>query len=240
MIDKRIAHSRKLGAATDPARLLWFMIYPNLDCEGRIEFDDLDDLRLEILPLFRWSLKKIGNALNNLADIGLVILYPNEKRIAIEFNRFGDFQTGLRKEREAPSQIPASGVAPENSGVFRISPALSLSLSLSLSLKKEGRKEEKRLEIIFDFHEGKFINISEEQKTRWKIAYPACNVDLCILQAAEWLISNPSKSKSDYLKFLTNWLKREQDHGGTKGIPITEKKLDPAEFMRRHEADLKR
>ena len=137
MIDKRISMSKKLGRVHDKARVLYFMIYPHLDKEGRIKFEDIEDLRDEIIPKFKdWPFKKVAEALDELADVKLVILYPNGKDIAMQFTRFGDFQPGLRKDREAESIVPEP---PESAGVYRITPALSL---MKFNEAK-GRKEEK-------------------------------------------------------------------------------------------------
>ena len=135
MIDKRISMSKKLGKVHDKARVLYFMIYPHLDREGRIKFEDVEDLKDEVIPKFKdWAFKKIAEALNELADVELIVLYPNGKDIAMQFTRFEDFQSGLRKDREAESIVPEH---PESSGVYRITPALSL----SIRKLKEGRKE---------------------------------------------------------------------------------------------------
>jgi hypothetical protein len=143
MIDKRVGNSKKIAKCSERARNLWFMIYPHLDRDGRIAFDDLDDLGTEIIPYFKWSIKIIANILNELTEIGLIHLYPHKNKIAIEYPKFKDFQQGLRYERESPSEITPYGVVPETSGDFRISPENSpLSLSLSLRKIKEGRKEE--------------------------------------------------------------------------------------------------
>jgi len=32
----------------------------------------------------------------------------------------------------------------------------------------------------------------------------------------EWLLSNPKKRKKNYRRFITNWLTRSQEKGGTK------------------------
>ena len=139
MIDKRVGNSKKLGKTSDKAARLYFMIYPHLDSEGRIAFDDLDDLKIEIIPYLKgWGIKKIGVALNELADIELIILYPNKQKIAMQFEKFEDFQT-IRKDREAPSKIKPPRGTLEYSGVYRISPALILILIPSLSLNKESK-----------------------------------------------------------------------------------------------------
>jgi len=33
-----------------------------------------------------------------------------------------------------------------------------------------------------------------------------------------WLLSNPEKKKKNYRRFITNWLSRSQEKGGTKNI----------------------
>ena len=39
----------------------------------------------------------------------------------------------------------------------------------------------------------------------------------------EWLLSNPSKRKGNYRRFITNWLSRSQERGGSKKA---DKKID--------------
>ena len=209
MIDKRVGMSKKLGKISDKASRLYFMVYPHLDKKGRIAFDDLGDLKIEIIPWLKtWDLKKIGDSLNELADIGLIRMYLDKDKIAMEFDKFNDFQT-INDKREAVSKIVAPGETQESSGVFQITPLLSLSLKKS----NEGRKEEK---IFFDFDEQSFENISNKDKERWKKTYPSCDIEQEILKMADWLVANPSKRKSNYKKFISNWLSRQQDGGGTK------------------------
>ena len=209
MIDKRVGMSKKLGRISDKAARLYFMIYPHLDKKGRIAFDDLGDLRVEIIPwLNNWSIKKIGDSLNELADIGLIELYPNDNKIAMQFDKFEDFQT-IRDDREAASKIVAPEETPEDSGVFRITPLLSLSLIKS----NEGRKEEK---IFFDFTLKKFLHIKEEDIKIWNEAYPKCDINSEIKKMAAWLVADPKRKKTNYKRFINGWLSRTQDRGGTK------------------------
>lgn len=206
MIDKRVSNSKKLGKISDKSARLYFMLYPHLDKKGRIAFDDLDDLKTEIIiHLKNWSQRKIGEALNELADVGLIELYPNNNKISMEFDRFEDFQS-IRDDREASSKVEP----PESSGVFRITPALMLSLRKS----NEGRKEG----IFFDFDKKKFSHIEEEDIQIWKDAYPKCDIKLELNKMRAWLIADPKRRKKNYKRFINNWLSRTQDSGGTKGI----------------------
>lgn len=54
-------------------------------------------------------------------------------------------------------------------------------------------------------------NIAPEDRAVWARAYPAIDVDSELVAALAWVRANPANKKSNYRKFLTNWLKRSQD-----------------------------
>lgn len=169
MIDKRISRSKKLSHIRDRSKVIYFMIYPHLDCEGRIAFDDIEDLKDECFPKFRYSLKSIAESLNELADVKLILLFPFGRGFALEFMRFKDFQIGLRKDREASSKIKAptpvnSGVTPEYYG---FTPSLILSLRLRSRLRKEGIRKEESPNGDSLTLEAKPISKSAEIKLKW-------------------------------------------------------------------------
>lgn len=57
--------------------------------------------------------------------------------------------------------------------------------------------------------------IDERRRTAWAAAYPACDLDRQLAAMHAWLTANPTKArKSNYERFITNWLAREQDRGG--------------------------
>lgn len=68
----------------------------------------------------------------------------------------------------------------------------------------------------FTLEEG-FVGIPYEDMQRWAETYPAVNIAGEIKKAAEWMRSNPTKRKSNYRRFLTNWFSRTQERGGTAG-----------------------
>lgn len=60
-----------------------------------------------------------------------------------------------------------------------------------------------------------FTGITDEHRERWKLAFPACDIDRQFAQMDVWLTANPREAKkSNWLRFITAWLKREQDRGG--------------------------
>ena len=62
---------------------------------------------------------------------------------------------------------------------------------------------------------GGWRGIDERRRTAWAAAYPACNLDRQLAAMHAWLTANPERArKSNYERFITNWLKKEQDRGG--------------------------
>jgi hypothetical protein len=68
--------------------------------------------------------------------------------------------------------------------------------------------------ISFDFKKREWLGITEEQKTFWKSAYPAVNIDGSLKRIAAWLDANPEKRKANYGAFINRWLKKDQEQGG--------------------------
>jgi hypothetical protein len=65
--------------------------------------------------------------------------------------------------------------------------------------------------ITFDRSTRKFDGITPDYLTYLKGQYPAINVEDKLRDMETWLDANPKNQKSNYKRFITNWLKREQD-----------------------------
>ena len=58
--------------------------------------------------------------------------------------------------------------------------------------------------------------ITDADRQAWAVAYPAAIVDQELARAAEWLLANPTKAvRKNWRKFLSGWLSRCQDRGGS-------------------------
>ncbi len=68
-------------------------------------------------------------------------------------------------------------------------------------------------DLFFSFDSSKYENIKPEDFEAWKIAYPSINLDQELQKSTQWILANPSKSKSkkQWRKFLTGWLDRAND-----------------------------
>jgi len=70
--------------------------------------------------------------------------------------------------------------------------------------------------VTWDAETGLFGNIDEAQRSRWAAAYPAVDLDQAIAAAGNWLMDNPTRRKKNLARFLSNWMARTQERGGSK------------------------
>jgi hypothetical protein len=107
MISKSICRSGQVNSlSSDLSRLTFTWLIPWQDVEGRI---DADPIQIK-LNLFKHrkdvTVAKIGRILQELDDAKLIVLYEANGNQYAWFPGFNKHQQGLRKEREAVSEIP--------------------------------------------------------------------------------------------------------------------------------------
>jgi hypothetical protein len=89
-----------------------------------------------------------------------------------------------------------------------LSKTASLLSSVSSSDKEEVLPEAK---ISFIHKEKKFSGIVKSHFELWEPAFPAVNIDMELAKMEVWLLANPKNRKSNYERFISNWLTRAQD-----------------------------
>lgn len=93
--------------------------------------------------------------------------------------------------------------------------------------RPEKRREEKTEETPLTPHGGEppaevgwtraggWVGITDANRADWLSAYPACDIDRQLAAMHAWLVANPKRAhKSNWARFVTNWLRSEQDKGG--------------------------
>lgn len=79
---------------------------------------------------------------------------------------------------------------------------------------------------------------TDAHRDRWRTTYPACDIDHCLRRMDDWLRANPAKAhKSNWARFISNWLSNEQDKGGASrsGRPVSVS-VDAAAVRRANQA----
>lgn len=106
MLKRAVSQSRRLSnLKNDSHRLLYTWLIPFLDVEGRY-FASPDVIKGSIVPrLKHFNEKNIQEALGDMADNELILLYQYDGEQYLQLRKFNDHQY-LNKAREADSKIP--------------------------------------------------------------------------------------------------------------------------------------
>jgi len=71
---------------------------------------------------------------------------------------------------------------------------------------------------VFDYDAGRFQHVLPELVAKWQKAYPAVDVLSELRRMEAWASANPVNRKSNWQRFVVNWLTRAQDRAG-RGSP---------------------
>ena len=71
--------------------------------------------------------------------------------------------------------------------------------------------------IAFDYDAGRFDQVPPELVEQWQQAYPAVDVLSELRRMEAWASANPVNRKSNWQRFIVNWLTRAQDRAGRGG-----------------------
>ncbi len=84
------------------------------------------------------------------------------------------------------------------------------------SQKQPSQKPKTQSHINFNIETKKWEGITKEDIERWAETFPACDVPYLLKVMASWVTYNcPRSKKSNWRRFIFNWLNRAQDRGGT-------------------------
>jgi predicted phage replisome organizer len=102
-----------------------------------------------------------------------------------------------------------------------------IELEIDIDKEKEKNSTAPTVTIDFSFDDSTWLGITLEDKRRWAETFPACDIDTELCKMREWLLGHPEKRKKRYRPFITGWLSRTQDAGGTKGRKPPARKEEP-------------
>jgi len=63
-----------------------------------------------------------------------------------------------------------------------------------------------------------FTGILHMDRIRWRKTFPAVKINAELRIMHDWLLANPRKRKKNYYRFISSWLSRCQDVGGSSGV----------------------
>jgi hypothetical protein len=201
LLKEGIVDSSAIDGLTPEEEVFFYRLLVVSDDFGRM------DARLPILKSRCYPLKdsvkldKIDSHLQSLVRQELAIRYQVDDKPYLQILKW---EQRVRSKGKYPSadcgQVTVIGQSDDGLG------------------KGKGKGKGALNAISFNAESNCFENIDDSQKELWSKAYPATNIDAELSKAVVWLKANPTKTKSNYNKFLSGWLSRCQDSGGTKNV----------------------
>ena len=194
MLKKEISDSKKLGRLpSDRPRVLYLMMLPHLDVKGRL-YADPKKIKGQIVTMLPYSTAAIQKALEQLHEVGLIVLYLINGDQHLEYTRFSDFQS-LNPKREAETKI--LGPTPENSCGLKRTP---LKDKLSKDKLSKDKKKEKYLTFVF---------LSKEEHKKLVQRFGETTTSK-LIDDLDYYISNNKKGKdpyTDHYRTICRWAK---------------------------------
>lgn len=229
-----LLHGRRINAVSDTAELLFCRLLLLADDFGNLNGDP-KLIKATGFPRRSWSIRKIEDALGELfksatsTSPSLITKYTVGGETYINITGFEEMQPKGRNGRRI-RRCPAIQVNPGESKTIPCVQAHhyhyqdqdhSEDHSDSTERRKPPATEAEAAQgktLTWNPGDG-WAGITETDRQGWRVAYPAVDLDIEIARAGEWLRSNPAKApRSNYRRFLTGWLSRTQDRGGSHGF----------------------
>ena len=182
-------------------------------------------------PLKDVTEKDIDKALGKLSAVGLVRVYETQGRPYLQLVTWANHQ----RIRNQKSKYPEFGedciLLSFDSNGQRMK-SLDNKCVRNPIQSESNTKSESNTDICSELQEAAeppiitlLLNTGEEYPVTqrhvnvWMQLYPAVDIIQCLRNMKGWLMSNPAKRKTSrgIARFITTWLQKEQDKGGTPG-----------------------
>lgn len=158
-------------------------------------------------------------ALHTFQKLGMIEILENNKLLLVNWEKHQNIE-GLERVRQLTAERvrkyrEKKQLLLDSECNVTVTSGNAIDLDSELELKK--KKKAAMRKPFFNSEINQWENVTDEMCNLWERAYPACDIERELTKMAVWLLSNPKKApKSSYQRFITGWLNRTQDHGGTK------------------------
>lgn len=222
ILKEGICRSEEIDSLSWLEEVLFYRLIVNCDDYGRF------DARIKIIknicfPLKDITEKDIEKALIKLSAVGLVRVYEAQGRPTLQLVTWEKHQSIRAKKSKYPAydencmQMYSDGCISSRNPIQSESKSESNS-DVCSELPTAQEPQEPPL-ITLQLNTGEEWPVTQKDFSEWESLYPATDVMQCLRNMKGWLLSNPTKRKTvrGIKRFITTWLQREQDKGGTVG-----------------------
>jgi len=242
MLDPTVWTHKRMLKIPVKTRYLYIALISISDDYGWVDGDPIF-LKANVFPLDKIKPEQIIEMERELATVGLIDVYQDEQNgIWLKHPDWADhqkIQVKFGKDRLSQTSMELITNKFYTSSIQVLNRLHTYSTIIEENRIEEKEVEEKKiapddknppkpLKISLNLETQKWENITSKDIESWEEAYPACAVKSELLKAAQWVISNPTRRKKNYRRFLTNWLTRTQERGGThiRGPSAAERRLE--------------
>jgi len=226
MISKAISLDEKVDSLSDDtARLLFTWMIPHLDCEGRI-YGEAKVFRSIVAPRRNYSIKKVEKILTELKKTGLIERYSINGNTYISVPNFQKHQTGLRKDKESQSQIPANTADKRRSEDGLTPPQVKVKVKDKEEDKEEGSSSPSKQNVL-DCYERNLGSASEDMEREIELATNIYSASW-VIDAIQESVKQNHRAWTYVAGILNNWKR----FGKNKNPPRNKGSPDPDKYIK--------
>ena len=238
-IREGILTSEKIDVLSESAEVFYRRLLNVVDDYGRY-YANVLQLFCNCYPLKLHTLnereqllfqKKIRKSLGECQKVGLIAIYGENKYLQIvNFGQKARAQKSKFPEPKTNEINDCKTIAKQmqNDCKTNVKQLLTLNDNVNDNVNDNSNAQNDKIvprskRIKFNYETSTLEGVKECDIQEWKKAYPAVDIKQEILKAKQWLIDNPAKRKKNVSRFITNWLSRKQERGGT--VTLTENEV---------------
>lgn len=174
-----------------------------------------------IASVTRHQVETVEKALDIFEELGLVEVLDSGVIYMLDIQNFiGESSTEADRKRAYRAKIEAEKTGGHLSG--QMSGQNSPEIEKEIEIKKEDICSEPKVSepdpsgILLTLNDKTVYDVPLSKIEKWKIAYPAVDVEQELRKMGAWLDANPTKRKTKrgIDRFINTWLAKEQDRGG--------------------------
>lgn len=198
--------------------VLFYRLIVNCDDYGR--FDGRPSIiKNRLFPLKEnLTIKAVSAAVDSLANAGLVALYEFEGKPFLYLPTWNSHQSIRAKKSKYPDPDSADKSSEIICKQMNANVTVIQSNTKSESNTKDSTEPQAPSVLTLLLNDGSEYGVTQKDIDEWQDTFPNVDVLQQLKAMKLWLKDNPKKRKTrnGIRRFVTNWLDREQNRGGTR------------------------
>lgn len=230
IIKESICTSDSVDELTWFEEVFFYRLIVNCDDYGRLDARPAI-LKARLFPLKSITERQIVEALNKLSSVGMVMVYKYGQRPYLQMATWNAHQQirAAKSKYPAPPSLNESDIQPVQTDAvcnqlisddYRcprnpIQSESNPNQNTNVCTEQQVTPCQLQAVITLTLNDKTEYPVAQDKVNEWSALYPAVDVMQELRKMRAWLEANPKKrkTKAGIMRFITNWLSREQDKG---------------------------